>query len=68
MASGMNARTGQLGGFVWMYGARLAGVPERVEAMLNDGWQPVYIGDNGKMTIVKVRGHASSGRCRTPRR
>ena len=40
-----------------IYVTGLAGVPERVEAMLNAGWRPVYVGGSGQMAIVNVRGH-----------
>jgi 4-amino-4-deoxy-L-arabinose transferase-like glycosyltransferase len=57
MASGVDAATGRPVGIDVVYGAGLAGVPERVEAMLNAGWKPVYVGGTGQMAVVNVRGH-----------
>jgi hypothetical protein len=57
MASGVNAASRQPVGIDVIYATGLAGVPERVEAMLHAGWKPVYAGGSGQMAIVDVRGH-----------
>jgi hypothetical protein len=59
MASGVDTRGGRNlpMGIDLVYSSGLAGVPERVEALLNAGWQPVYVGGSGKMAIVDTRGH-----------
>lgn len=57
MASGVEMSSGRPMGIDIIYVSGLKGVPERVEAMLSAGWKPVYVGGNGQMAIVNVRGH-----------
>ncbi len=61
MASGVDTSGGQpVGvGIDLVYTSGLAGVPERVEAILNAGWQPVtnIVGCSGQVAVLNVRGH-----------
>lgn len=57
MASGVDAASGQPVGIDIVYTAGLVGVPERVQAMLDAGWKPMYVGGSGQMAVVNYRGH-----------
>jgi hypothetical protein len=57
MASGVDAASGRPVGIDIVYVTGLAGVAERVDAMLDAGWKPVYVGGSGQMALVNARGH-----------
>jgi 4-amino-4-deoxy-L-arabinose transferase-like glycosyltransferase len=57
MDSGVDAASGRPVGIDIVYTAGLVGVPERVQAMLDAGWKPVYVGGSGQMAVVNFRGH-----------
>jgi 4-amino-4-deoxy-L-arabinose transferase-like glycosyltransferase len=57
MASGIDTVNNQPMGIDLVYTSGLKGVPERVEAMLEAGWKPVYVGGSGQMAVITARGH-----------
>jgi 4-amino-4-deoxy-L-arabinose transferase-like glycosyltransferase len=56
MASGYDTARQQPLGIDLVYSSGLAGVAERVEALLEAGWRPVFVGGDGQMAVVNVRG------------